>query len=232
MLLWTIYDKILQKRFVTSLGGFVLIKHVIFDFDGTIADSMEMGLQIYNEFIDKYKYKKVTLEELRKLNELPIKERIKHVGIPLYKIPQISIDVLMKYKKIIHSLKPFDGIKDLIMDLKAKGLRLSIISSNSADNIQAFLKRNQLEVFDRVISEKNLFGKDKSIKKLLKQLNIDSDNVIYIGDELRDIDACQKLAIKIISVAWGFDSLELLKSGKPDFIAFRPKEIADIIEAI
>ncbi|MCZ2845806.1 MAG: HAD hydrolase-like protein, partial [Candidatus Bathyarchaeota archaeon] len=85
---------------------------------------------------------------------------------------------------------------------------------------------------DKIISAKNLFGKDKSIKRYLKHLNLEADKIIYVGDELRDIHACQKLAVRMISVTWGFDSLELLKTGKPDYIASKPKEIMEIIGAV
>lgn len=209
-----------------------MIKHVIFDFDGTIADSMELSLKIYNDLEEKYHYKKLTLDELRILSSLPIKKRAKNVGLPLYKLPQISLDCLVKYKKLINTLKPFDGIRDVIMGLKNQGLSLSIISSNSVENIEAFLKKNQLEFFDKIISAKNLFGKDKSIKRYLRNLNLEPDKIIYIGDELRDIHACEKLDVRMISVTWGFDSLELLKSGNPDYIASKPKDIVEIIGSI
>ena len=209
-----------------------MIKHIVFDFDGTIADSIDLGLQIFNELADKYHYKKVTADELRIIKNIPIKERFKQVGIPLYKIPQISIDCLVKFRFLVDSLKTFNGTKNLIMGLKNDGLCLSIISSNSVENIKAFLQNNELEFFDNIISVKNLFGKHKSIKKYLKQFKIRADEVIYIGDELRDIEACKKMSVKIISVIWGYDSLELLKSGNPEYIAYKPEEIREIVKSI
>ncbi|WP_159102347.1 HAD hydrolase-like protein [Caldalkalibacillus mannanilyticus] len=54
-----------------------MFKHVIFDFDGTIADSIDLSLVIYNELAQKYHYRTITIEELREMNNLPIKERLK-----------------------------------------------------------------------------------------------------------------------------------------------------------
>lgn len=209
-----------------------LVKHVIFDFDGTLADSADLTIQVINVLAEKYSYRKFTRDEIYGLNNIPIKERLKKVGVPLYRIPQLSIEGLAGYRHLIHSLRAFDGIKDLIVGLKQDGLSLSIISSNSINNINYFLKENGLELFEHVISEKHLFGKHRSIQKYLKQFSLTADEVIYVGDELRDIEASKKASTKIISVAWGFDTLELLRSGNPDYIALKPEEIRKIIHEI
>lgn len=209
-----------------------MIKHIVFDFDGTIADSADLTLQIVNELTEKYHYKKFTIDELRKFSNIPVKERFKLIGVPLYKIPKMSMESLARYRHLIISLKTFDGIKNLLMDLKNDGLCLSIISSNSVENIKNFLQKNEIEVFDNVISAKNLFGKHKAIKKYLKQFKLEAHEIIYIGDEIRDIEACKRMAVKIISVIWGFDSIELLKSGCPDYIASNPEDIFEIVKNI
>jgi len=209
-----------------------LIKHIIFDFDGTIVDSSELTLQIINRLAEKYHYKKVTMEDVHILKNVPVRERFKQIGLPLYKIPKISVDCMTMYKHLIHTLKTFEGIKNLMLSLKNDGFCLSVISSNSVGNITDFFKRNDLEVFDHVISAHNLFGKHKSIKKYVKQFNLKADEVLYVGDELRDIEACKKIAVKIIAVIWGFDPLSLLKSGNPDYIAYMPEDIITVVKSI
>jgi len=206
-----------------------LIKHVIFDFDGTLADSMELGLQVYNDIAEKYHCKEMTMDELRSLNHMPIKERIKHAGIPSYRIPQMLVEGLLKFRQLIGSIHVFEGIPELLENLKKEGLGLSIISSNSFENINDFLQKNCLNVFDSVISVSNLFGKDKSIRRYVKKLDVAVDEVIYVGDEIRDIEACKKVPVQSISVTWGYDSLDLLKKGSPDFIVSKPDEILEII---
>jgi phosphoglycolate phosphatase len=52
---------------------------------------------------------------------------------------------------------------------------------------------------------------------------------LYVGDEVRDIQACKKSFVKIIAVTWGFDIPDVLKSHNPDFLVSTPKEILDII---
>lgn len=207
-----------------------MLKHIIFDFDGTIADSTEIGLQIFNELSEKYNYKKLSKNELFSLNNKSIKERLKLIGVPYYKLPQFIMDAMAKYRLLINSLKTFEGIRNLIISLKEEGYTLSIISSNSVENIKHFLQKYELEYFNNIISGNNLFGKNKVIKNFLKKFKLKVDEIIYIGDELRDIQACKKASVKIISVIWGFDSIELLKRGNPDYISYKPEDIIEIVK--
>lgn len=209
-----------------------MIKHIIFDFDGTIVDSSELALQIINGLAEKYHYKKVTMEEVNILKNVPVRERFKQIGLPLYKIPRMSLDVMTMYKDLVSSLKTFEGIQNLMLCLKHDGFCLSVISSNSVENITDFIKNNDLEVFDHIISARNLFGKHRSIKKYVKQFNLKSDEVLYVGDELRDIVACKKISVRIVAVIWGFDPISLLKSGNPDYIAYMPEDIISVVKSI
>ncbi|MGE5381738.1 MAG: HAD-IA family hydrolase [Methylocystaceae bacterium] len=209
-----------------------MIKHIVFDFDGTIADDKELGLLIINELADRHNYTRFTAEEFNNLNEYPLQERLKLTGVPFYRIPKLSLECLNIFRHLIHSVKTFDGIQELLADLRLEGFTLSIISSNALENIRIFLQKNNLQYFDHVASVKNLFGKHVSIKKYLKQYRLHADEIVYIGDELRDIEACKRLGVKVIAVTWGFDSLALIKRGKPDYIVSQPSEILDIVKTL
>lgn len=209
-----------------------LIKHIVFDFDGTIADAKNVSLHIVNELARRHNYPPLTAEEFRSISNYPIKERLKKFGVPLYKVPQLSLETLHIYRNLIHTVETFDGMHDLLEQLQQRGFILSIISSNSVDNINVFLQKNNLQMFDHVISVNNLFGKHISINKYLKQFRLHRNEIIYIGDELRDIEACKRLKVKIISVTWGFDPLSLLQKGQPDYIAYQPDDVLRIVETI
>ncbi len=209
-----------------------MIKQILFDFDGTIVDSMGLALQILNAMAEKHHYKKVTMEDVHTLKKMPVTERFKKIGLPLYKLPGMSVECMAMYRHRIHVLNPFDGIRELALFLKKDGYGLSVLSSNSVENIAEFLKRNDLEIFDHIFSSNNLFGKDKSIKRFIGQFGLRTDELVYVGDELRDIEACKKTAVKVVAVTWGFDPLSLLKSGGPDYIANTPEDIVAAIKNI
>ena len=103
------------------------------------------------------------------------------------------------------------------------------MSSNSLDNINTFLEANHIELFENIQSSRGLFDKHVTINRLISKLGVKKDEVIYIGDEYRDIEACKKIGIKVISVLWGFDPKELLEKAQPDYIVSEPNEISQII---
>ncbi|MEH7475748.1 HAD hydrolase-like protein, partial [Priestia megaterium] len=71
----------------------------------------------------------------------------------------------------------------------------------------------------------NPFSKSKDISVFLKNNKLKKEEVIYIGDELRDIKAAKKNGLLCIAVSWGYDSLDLLSTGNADFVAKQPKDI-------
>ena len=80
---------------------------------------------------------------------------------------------------------------------------MGILSSNSKENIQRFLGMHDGEMFDFVYTAKSIFGKDQTLKKLLKERGYAKEEVLYVGDELRDAEACRKAGIACALVTCG-----------------------------
>jgi phosphoglycolate phosphatase len=208
------------------------IRHVIFDFDGTIVDSLEVAVQLINQAAEKYHYRPINSEDFEKLRRMSIPERFKALDVSPYHLPRIGLELTRNYAHSLSSIKIFDGMREVILTLKERGLTLSIISSNSNQNIRKFLIENKLDVFDHIYCAKNLFGKERTIGSLIKKLNLKRQELIYVGDEHRDIIACQANHIQVIAVTWGFDTLETLAKAQPNYIAHQPADIISIIDAI
>lgn len=206
-----------------------MTKTIIFDFDGTIVDSRDLIIQLYNEIAERENYKKINKSDIESLSTLPILERCKVLDAPIHKIPSMLLEARKNYKNEIHTLRVKDGVLELLYKLKESGFSLGIISSNARSTIIEFLKQNNIDVFDYVHSAKNLFGKHYSINGLVKSFNLDKKDTIYVGDEVRDIEACKKSHIKIIAVTWGYDSTKLLQKGNPEYLINKPDEIIDIV---
>jgi phosphoglycolate phosphatase len=208
-----------------------MIQHVLFDFDGTLADSKEMAFAILNRLAEKHNFRKIAPEDREALRKLSILERCRWLGVPLHKIPLLSVEARALYKSSLPQLKPFDGVPEMLAALHHRGYRLSVLSSNSAGNIRAFLLRNGIDAISNVVGSSAIFGKDVAIKRFLKMHRLTSSQVIYVGDEERDVIACRKSGIPIIWVGWGYDAPEVVRPAQPDFMVQAPAEILSVLQS-
>ena len=201
-----------------------MIKLIIFDFDGTIADTLDSFLEIMDNLSEEFNFKKIKRQEVNKLKDKKPREILKNLGISMFKLPSLVKRVRLELNKEIKNVKPTVSIKPSLLKLKRK-YKLVILTSNSEENVKTFLKNNSLNLFDKIYSGSSVFGKNKLIKNILRNNKLNKDEVIYIGDEVRDIEACKKLGVKIIAVAWGYNSKRILKKNKPNFLIENPEEI-------
>ncbi|KOP23444.1 carotenoid oxygenase [Hapalosiphon sp. MRB220] len=205
-------------------------KVVIFDFDGTIADTVDALVTIANRLAEKFGYVQITPEELALLRNLTSREIISYSGISVFRIPFLVKKVKGELKRKIPELKPIVGMKEALIDLKNAGHHLGIITSNSKDNVTEFLKVNELEnLFEFIYSGITIFGKTTIINNVLKQKQLKVEEVIYVGDETRDIEASKKSNIKVVAVTWGFNSPEVLAKQKPNYLIHHPSELLEVV---
>ena len=208
-----------------------MTKVIIFDFDGTLADTIDILLSITNRLSAEFGFKSATKDELAQLSNLNSWQILQYSGISIFKFPLL----IRRLKAELHSEVPhiqlFPGIKEVLLELKKRGFQLGIITSNSRENVLGALERNGLQDTFTFIYSGSTFGKHKVINKWLRIENIHTEKVVYVGDEIRDIDAAKKTGIKVIAVGWGFNSPQALAAQNPNFLIERPQELIEIMNS-
>lgn len=204
-------------------------KVLIFDFDGVIADSFLEMIKTFNSLADSYRFKKFSLQDAEKMKDMTSKQfYMEAFGISPFKLMRVVKAAKLKLKEKITSIRPAAGIAETLAALKKQGHVLGIITSNSLENVEKFLDSNNLRVFDFVISGNVLF-KHRNIVKCIRQHRYNREDVYYVGDETRDIEAARKSRVKFVGVTWGFGSRRLLQKYWPDFLIDSPEELLSII---
>lgn len=197
-------------------------KQIIFDFDGTLVDTFDVIKKIA---INEYGEYDIDFELFKQEGARGL---LKKANIPRRKLPGMILNVTSKLRKS-ENIKLFPGIVDMLYSLK-NNYKIGIVSSNSKDIIIDALKKHNIEnLFEFVYSESSLFGKHLVLKRVCDKQNIKPLDVIYVGDEDRDIIAAKKAGIKTIAVTWGFNSREKLSRENPDYLVDSPMQILEVL---
>jgi len=208
-------------------------KAVIFDFDGTIANTLPYTFEKIIELAQKYHVDSKKEKLIEKIRRLSPSALMKEFKIGWFKLPFILWEIRQAQKQLffqIDNIKPFIGIKSTIKKLHENNFRLFIYSSNLKKTIERFLCKEGLkDYFEKIYVGKNLLGKDKDLLKILKKEGLEKDEIYYVADEVRDALACQKAGISMIGVSWGLTKPKVLKKAGADFIIKKPSEIFRII---
>jgi phosphoglycolate phosphatase len=209
-----------------------MLKLIIFDFDGTLVDINPLIKVIGEKITKRFGLPPLTEEKIEKARNMTAEEIIKTFHVPFWMIPALIAYAKYHQRNMIDQIKAIHGIKNILTSLKKDNYQLGIITSNDKPTVEKFLKNNNMEMFEFIHSQLNLFGKASSIRTVLEKNKLKHKEVIYIGDEVRDIKACKAARIKIISVTWGFNGYKILKKTNADFIVDKPHEILEVVEKL
>lgn len=201
---------------------------VIFDFDGTIADSFdyvaefllaEAGVGPVNE----------SAKDL--LRGMSMQAMARQLGIKWWKMPSLLLRGRRGMSGSMKHLKPFEDMPEVIRKVHAEGHELFIVSSNNVRNIRAFMHAHNLHTyFFEIYGGIGVFGKAPALRKLVKEHQFAIKDTVYIGDEVRDAEAAQSIGMKVISVRWGFARNQDLQAINADSMAAHPSDIITILE--
>jgi len=209
------------------------IKYIIFDFDGTIADTIDLAMHIFNKVAKEFNCEPIKEKDRDLIRSKRPQELLKSFGVTRLQLTSIILRIRKEMSYAIPNMKIVTGINNALREINNSEFRLGILTSNSRDNVKAFLENNDLiDIFDFIYSEKNFFGKKKIINRMLNHEQISKKNVIYVGDETRDIEASKKAGIPVIAVTWGLNDREILAMAQPDQIIDSPDNLLACIKQI
>ena len=212
---------------------------LFFDFDGTVMDTVGAIILSITDTFDRYGF------------PIPAEEEIKHnIGIPIQEIPYIvaqasaggpSVDEIVDtYRRVFQEkyakthVKVFAGLKDLLLDLKERGVKMGIVSSKPTDPIHMSLRDTGMEgIFDVVVGS-DLVRHYKPLPETVflcaHQIGLaDARQALVIGDAIHDIEMGQRAGMHTCAVPWGAGTEAALAAVNPTYF---PKTLADLSELL
>lgn len=212
----------IQRRNRTHAAG--RKRAVIFDFDGTIADSLHAIVQVFEDLTGRPGY--YTEEQISSFRDLHLPELIKALEVPKWKVPILMFRGRRMLRAHMHGIAVHAGVADMLEYLHGKGVPLYILSSNSTENVQKYLQWHKLShCFAGVYGGVSLLGKAPRLAKLIETENLSLPGSWYVGDETRDIAAARSVGLHIASVTWGYNTRTTLEQKAPDAVVDTAKDL-------
>ncbi|CAN5350770.1 HAD family hydrolase [soil metagenome] len=196
---------------------------IIFDFDGTIADSFPVALNIFHVLT---RTSMVSDSDMKRLRGMTLIQIAKEFRIPLYSVPFLLFRGRAMMRKRMQEVELIRGIEQTIRDL-SKTHKLFILSSNSSSNVRALLDRYELAGnFIAIYGSVRLLGKAKKLAKIIRRFKLEQSTTWYVGDEVRDVDAAKQAGINVAAVSWGYNNTEMLMRHQPTVLVGTVDELA------
>jgi len=207
---------------------------IIFDFDGTLADSFDPALDyVFDVLMPKYHIKNLERKNLEALRQMSIGELMTFIPWGFIKIWPIIWEVKKWHDENLHLVSLYPEVPDMVRTLAEAGFTMMILTSNSRPNVEKVLRRyNLLDYFKDIGESGGLFNKPKALKKIMAEYGLKKEELIYVGDEIRDINACQKVGIPIVAVTYGFNGRDGMAKRKPEYLVSSPRRVPMVVETV
>lgn len=208
---------------------------VIFDLDGTILNTLNDLADAVNYSMEKCGYPTHTVDEIRSFIGNGIDILIRR------SIPSncndaqwlAARDTFKEYYSahMLDKTKPYEGIKSLLEELKARGFKTAVVTNKNHDManemVPSFFDNLFACIIGTDLTKRERKPAPDGVFAALKELNSVKDNAIYIGDTEVDVQTAHNAGLKCVGVMWGFRCGGKIEGA--DFIIHSPKELLNIL---
>ncbi len=214
-------------------------KAILLDLDGTILDTLDDLADSVNFALSSLGYPVRTREEIRHIVGNGVVNLITR-ALPESATKEQFDECLAAFKKHYEKNKtnktaPYDGIIDVLYELKRRGHKLAIVSNKHNDAVQGLFDLYFTEVADFALGNCDFLPKKPApdmIYYSIDKLGLPRESALYIGDSEVDIETAKNSGIPCISVSWGFRDEDVLIDSGATTIIHTPAELIDAIEKI
>lgn len=197
---------------------------IAFDFDGTLADSFDCFIDALNTASAKHGFRTLEGAQLSQARSTSGRGVMRMLGIPLWKTPAITLEMRQQMRSRIAQTTLFAGIAQTLQALSACNVRLAIATSNAEDTVRAVLGPTG-DLIDQFHCGISVFGKARKLISLAAMASVPKEDVLYVGDEMRDADAARAAGIAFRGVAWGYTTPEALRQYTGTLLLEQPRDL-------
>ena len=200
-------------------------KGLIFDFDGTLADTLPLCIRAFRSSIEPHLGRSISDAEIIATFGPAEEGTIKALIPDRY---QEGVSAYLTHYEQYHADYPdlFPGIQSLLTELRAKHVRLALVTGKGERSAALSLTFYQLTPYFSAFGfgDPEINSKTRNINRIVADWNLLPDEVLYIGDAPSDIVACRKAGVPIVAAAWA-------STAEPDVLAeLKPDGLFDSVD--
>ena len=200
---------------------------IIFDFDGTLADSFPFFVAAQNVLARKHRFREIAPADVDALRHVSPRELMRRVGMSRWRLPFVVRDFTRHMREHGHGIGLFEGVDVALAALHAQGPTLAIVTSNGHDNCRRILGP-AFDRFAHLECDVGIFGKKRRLRRVLKAAGVPASHALYVGDTEPDAEAARAAGVDFAAVSWGYGAIEALRMHAPAVVLASVGEIATL----
>jgi phosphoglycolate phosphatase len=190
----------------------------LFDFDATLADSLPWFHQATHRLASQFGFTPVPLEKIDDFRQREATHILAEVNLPLWKVPRVVTAMRRLMSEEIERIHLFPGIAECCEAAIRHGWRLGVVSSNAEANVRRVLGPELSARFSVFECGASLLGKASKLRRAVRRVGATPEQAIYIGDEVRDLDAATEAGLAFGAVTWGWNDRAAFAARQPAVI--------------
>ncbi len=189
---------------------------VIWDWNGTLLDDVEICIAAINIMLGERRKNLIDRDTYRDIFTFPVKEYYLKAGFAFDDEPfeKPALEFIEHYTGMAGKAPLFSDVEETLADLRFRGYRQFILSAMEQSSLDGLVRRHGIRhYFDRIsgIDDHYAHGKTDAAKALIRSLDGKSGEIVMVGDTIHDHEVGLELGIPVVLVARGHQSAERLR---------------------
>lgn len=192
-----------------------IYKHIIWDWNGTLFDDVELCLDIINNILIKRNLNALSLDDYRNIFTFPVKDYYAEAGLDFNKYPfeELGQEWMNEYENRKTESKLHEGTEEVLKHLNNKKIGQSILSAYKQHPLEQIVKKFNLNnYFSNMVGLDHIYATSKIElgKNLMQKLGNGKDETLLIGDTVHDFEVAREISADCLLIANGHQSKERL----------------------
>ncbi len=210
-------------------------KLIVFDFDGTLADTSALIWSTMNRALAENGFPAVSHKKLRPLVGLTLEQMLSIIAKAASErqVAKIAADYREIYLEAPKSARLYPGVRETLENLKAEGKILAIATSKSQKGLNAMLDALELHAFFSAVATQDMVARKKPsgdmVQKILSETGMRAEDALVVGDTVYDVEMGKDAGAKTCAVTYGAQDEKMLLQAKPDFVISRIGDLRGIV---